>query len=151
MDILNLDLSLLYILQIVAVVLIGSVIGMFIGALPGLGVMVALVLLFPLSYSMSPLLAVLLLLSAYQSAEYGGSISSITIGIPGTASAAATLLDGHEMAKRRSAKSAIGYSLAASCVGGLFGAALLRGGVPVTEFGVGAQGVPDREVVAERE
>lgn len=125
MELFNVDFSLMFFIEIVAVVFLGAVIGVFLGALPGLGVMVVLVLLFPVSYSMSPLAAVLLLLSAYQSAEYGGSISSITLGIPGTPSAAPMLLDGYTMAKKESAAKAIGYSLTSSCVGGLFGAAVL--------------------------
>ncbi len=107
------------------VILIGTMVGMFIGALPGLGIMVAIVLLFPMTYSMSPLASILLLLAAYQAAEYGGSISSIILGIPGTPAAAATILDGNVLARKGYAGKAIGYSLTSSTIGGLFGGLVL--------------------------
>ncbi|WP_157928840.1 tripartite tricarboxylate transporter permease [Pararhizobium haloflavum] len=104
---------------------IGTFVGLLIGALPGLGATVAIVLLLPFTYSMEPLAAILMLVAAYQGAEYGGSISSIILGIPGTPAAAATLIDGNALAKRSSPGKALAYSLAASTVGGLFGGLVL--------------------------
>src|SRR5690606_26579834 len=97
----------------------GSIIGMLFGAIPGLGAMITVVLLLPFTYMLSPLSAVLLLLSAYQSCEYGGSISSIIFGIPGTPAAVATAIDGHMLAKKESPGNAISYSLVASTIGGI--------------------------------
>ncbi len=107
------------------VILFGGFVGMLLGALPGIGVSITLVLLLPLTYVLDPLPAILLLLSAYQSAEYGGSISSIVLGIPGNPAAAATVLDGYELAKRHSPGKALGYSLTASTIGGIFGGLVL--------------------------
>lgn len=103
----------------------GGLIGMLIGALPGLGASIALVMLLPFSYDMEPITGILLLLSAYQSANYGGSISSILMGIPGTPGSVATMLDGHPLAQANAPGKALAYSLTASTIGGLFGAGLL--------------------------
>lgn len=106
-------------------ILIGTFVGLLIGALPGLGATVAIVMLLPFTYSMEPLASILMLVAAYQGAEYGGSISSIVLGIPGTPAAAATLLDGNSMAKASSPGKALAYSLTASTAGGIFGGLLL--------------------------
>ncbi|WP_102346810.1 tripartite tricarboxylate transporter permease [Bacillus sp. Marseille-P3661] len=105
----------------IGVILLGSLVGLLIGALPGLGATIAVVLLLPITYTMSPVAAILLLLSAFQAAEYGGSISSIVLGIPGTPAAAATVLDGNALAKKNSPGKALAYSLVASTIGGLIG------------------------------
>lgn len=102
-------------------ILVGTFIGMLIGALPGLGASIAIVLLLPFSYSLDPLVAILLLLAAYQGAEYGGSISSIVLGIPGTGGAVVTMLDGRPYALNHGPGRALGYSLYASTIGGLIG------------------------------
>jgi len=106
-------------------ILVGTFVGLLIGALPGLGATVAIVLLLPFTYGMEPLASILMLVAAYQAAEYGGSISSIILGIPGTPAAAATLLDGNAMAKASSPGKALAYSLSASTFGGLFGGLVL--------------------------
>lgn len=132
---LNYDFSQLFTVSNIVFVFVGSFIGLLIGAMPGMGTTLAIVLLLPFSYTMSPLAAILMLLAAYQGAEYGGSISSITLGIPGTPAAAATVLDGYAMAKSGEPGKAIGYSLFASTVGGLLGAfALLFLTEPLARF-----------------
>lgn len=103
------------------VIIGGAFFGMLIGALPGLGATVAIVILLPLTYVMEPLPAILLLLSTYQAASYGGSISAIILGIPGTPAAVATIMDGHTLSKKSSPGKAIGYSLVASTLGGFAG------------------------------
>ncbi len=106
-------------------ILLGTFVGLVMGALPGLGTMLAIVLLLPITYVISPLGSILMLLAAYQASEYGGSISSIILGIPGTPAAAATVLDGYTLAKNESPGKAISYSLVASTIGGLFGGLVL--------------------------
>ncbi|WP_163851907.1 tripartite tricarboxylate transporter permease [Pseudooceanicola aestuarii] len=125
MSILDFDFAALFQLSNLTGILIGTFVGLLIGALPGLGATVAIVMLLPFTYGMEPLASILMLVAAYQAAEYGGSISSIVLGIPGTPAAAATLLDGNAMAKASSPGKALSYSLAASTIGGLFGALLL--------------------------
>lgn len=104
---------------------IGVFIGLLIGALPGLGTTLAIALVLPFTYKLEPLTAILLLLCVYQGAEYGGSISAITLGIPGTAGASATVLDGNALAKAGKPSEALHYSLVASTIGGLFGAVVM--------------------------
>lgn len=106
-------------------IFLGLFVGMLFGATPGLGITIAITLLLPLSYSMEPVNAVLMLLAAYQAAEYSGSISAITLGIPGTVMAAPILEDGRALAKTKSPGKALGYSLYASTFGGLFGGVVL--------------------------
>ncbi|PNV61873.1 C4-dicarboxylate ABC transporter permease [Clostridium sp. chh4-2] len=129
------DFSLLLTAENLALIFIGSFIGLLVGSMPGLGTALAIVLLLPFSYGMKALSAIVMLLAAYQGAEYGGSISSITLGIPGTPSAAATALDGYAMSKKGEPGKALHYSLFASAIGGLFGAfALLLLTKPLAEF-----------------
>lgn len=125
MGILEFDFSTLFTLTNLFAILIGTFVGLLIGALPGLGSMVALVILLPFSFSLPPVAAILLLLATYQAAEYGGSISSIVLGIPGTPAAVATILDGHTLAKKNSPGKALAYSLTASSIGGLMGGLVL--------------------------
>mgnify|MGYP002621665224 CR=1 FL=1 len=116
---------------------LGTFVGLIIGALPGLGTMFAIVMLLPITYVISPLDSVLLLLAAYQASEYGGSISSIILGIPGTPAAAATVLDGYTLAKNESPGKAITYSLIASTIGGIFGGiVLIFLSKPLASFGL---------------
>lgn len=103
----------------------GLFIGMLMGALPGLGLMLAISLVLPLSYNLDPLSSILMLLAVYQGAEYGGSISAILLGIPGTAMAAATQLDGHPFALNKSPGKALAFSLTASTIGGIMGGLVL--------------------------
>lgn len=99
--------------------------GIFGGALPGISPSIAMALLLPLSYALEPLTALVLLASVYVGAEYGGSIPAILIRTPGTNAAAATVLDGYEMARRGRAGEALGISLISGLYGGLFGLVVL--------------------------
>jgi len=112
----------------------GTLVGIFIGALPGLGATIAVILLLPITFNMPPLAAILMLLAAFQGAEYGGSISAIVLGIPGTAAAAPTVLDGNALAKKVSPGKAFGYSLSASVIGGIAGGLLLFTAEPIAMF-----------------
>jgi len=109
------------------IIVIGTLVGLFVGALPGLGAAIGVALLLPFTYSMETLPAILLLISLYLGAEYGGSISAITLGIPGTPAAVATVLDGNSLARKGFPAKAIGYSLTASTIGGLCGGVVLIG------------------------
>jgi|SRR5665648_28877 len=106
-------------------IVFGTLFGLLVGALPGLGSTIGIALLLPVTYTMQPMPAVLLLVSVYMAAEYGGSISAIVLGIPGTAAAVATVLDGSPMAKQGFPGKALAYSLTASTIGGLAGGLVL--------------------------
>jgi putative tricarboxylic transport membrane protein len=103
----------------------GCLWGILGGALPGISPSIAMALLLPFTYGMEPIPAIVLLASVYVGAEYGGSIPAILIRTPGTNSAAATTLDGFEMARQGRGGEALGISLVSGLVGGLFGLAVL--------------------------
>ena len=75
-------------------ILIGLLAGIIIGAIPGLTADIAIILCLPITYSMDPIPAMLLLLGLYCGGTYGGAITAILINTPGTPSSAATVLDG---------------------------------------------------------
>ncbi|MXQ14247.1 tripartite tricarboxylate transporter permease [Microvirga makkahensis] len=116
-------------------VIAGAAIGIVVGALPGLGPSIGVSLLIPFTYSMSPENSMLLLISLYMAAEYGGSISAILLSTPGTAAAAATTIDGFAMTQKGLGNKALAISLSASTVGGLIGGvALLFLAMPLSKL-----------------
>jgi len=76
----------------ILVIIIGVIVGIMVGAMPGLSPSTGVALLVPFSYTMSPALAVILLVSIYIAANYGGSITAVLINTPGTPAAACTAL-----------------------------------------------------------
>jgi putative tricarboxylic transport membrane protein len=118
---LSVVLSLDYLLAVVS----GSVVGLIFGAIPGLTFSMALALMLPVTFALEPASAIALLLGTYIGGMTGGSVSAILLGIPGTPSAAATVLDGHPMSKRGQASVALGGALFASVFGGLFSLAVM--------------------------
>ena len=103
----------------------GTFVGLIIGALPGLTGNMAIALMVPVTFSMDPISGLTLLTAIYCSAIYGGSISAILLGIPGTLSSFATTLDGYPMALKGQAGKALGVSTISSVFGGLFSAVVL--------------------------
>jgi len=95
------------------------------GALPGISASITMALLVPFTYGMNPTVAITLLASTYVGAEYGGSIPAILIRTPGTGAAAATVMDGYAMHLKGLGGEALGISLAAGVIGGLFGMLIL--------------------------
>lgn len=104
---------------------LGTFTGLIIGALPGLTGNMAIALMVPLTFAMDPTTGLAFLAAIYCSAIFGGSISAILLGIPGTISSFATTLDGHPMAKQGRAGEALGISTLSSVFGGLFSAVVL--------------------------
>jgi putative tricarboxylic transport membrane protein len=103
----------------------GVLIGIICGVLPGLSASTTVALMVPFTFGMDPIVAIVLLVSVYQAAEYGGSITAIAIGTPGTASAAATVIDGYELTKQGKPGIALTVSVVASTIGGIAGALVL--------------------------
>lgn len=99
---------------------LGALIGLIFGSIPGLTFTVALALALPISFSMDAVPAIGLLLGTYIGGMTGGSVSAILLGIPGTPSAAATVLDGHPMTKQGNASIALGTAVITSVFGGIF-------------------------------
>ncbi len=106
-------------------ILAGTLLGVAIGVLPGLGSVLGITMVLPFTYSMEQVPALALMLGIYCGSVYGGSISAIIINTPGTPQAAATALDGFPMAQRGDADLAIGWATAASVIGGLVSVAVL--------------------------
>jgi putative tricarboxylic transport membrane protein len=125
MDDLTRALTMLVTTPVVPAALAGLVWGIIGGALPGISASITMALILPLTFTLDPVSAVVLLASTYIGAEYGGSIPAILIRTPGTNSAAATVIDGYEMKRQGRAGEALGISLWSGIVGSLFGLAML--------------------------
>jgi putative tricarboxylic transport membrane protein len=110
---------------------IGVIFGLFIGMMPGLTISLGMVLLLPLTYKLSAISSICLLLGLYASGMTGGSFSAILINIPGTPSASATALDGYAMAQKGRAGEALGIAVTSSFFGGIFGLACLWLAAPI--------------------
>jgi putative tricarboxylic transport membrane protein len=111
--------------QPLVVVAIGIILGIFVGAMPGLAPSTGVALLVPFSYTMSPGLALILLVSIYLAANYGGSITAVLINTPGTPSAAVTAIDGYPLTRKGEPGKGLGTALVASTIGGTIGAIIL--------------------------
>jgi len=114
-------------LNVVGLMLFGVVVGMIGGALPGISPSITIALLLPLSFTLPPLQALILLGAIYMSAEFGGSISAVLLNTPGTAGAVCTALDGNPMALKGQAQDALNAAIIASSFGGLIGVLILLG------------------------
>jgi putative tricarboxylic transport membrane protein len=99
--------------------LVGSVGGVIIGAIPGVGAAVAIAILLPATFAFEPIVGLTMLLGIYGSSMYGGSLPAILINTPGTAVNALTTYDGHPMTKRGEALRALGLAYGASFIGGI--------------------------------
>jgi Uncharacterized protein conserved in bacteria len=106
-------------------ILLAIPLGLFFGAVPGLGGKLGIVLLIPMVFGMDPLPGAIFLLAMHAVVHTGGSIPSILFGVPGTGADAATIVDGYPMAQKGLAGRALGASLGASGVGGVIGAFFL--------------------------
>jgi len=91
--------------------------GVILGAIPGLTATMAIAVVIPFTFYMDPVISISMLIGAYKGGLYGGSISAILIGTPGTDAAAATILDGYTMAKKGKSGKALKAALYASVCG----------------------------------
>lgn len=105
--------------QVLFFILLGTVLGIVTGALPGLSAMMGVSILIPLTYSMPPAAGILMLIGVYLGANYAGAISATLVNIPGTPSAVMTTLDAYPLAKKGQAGKAIGIATMSSALGGL--------------------------------
>jgi len=101
-----------------ALILIGVTLGLFIGAMPGLGSVNGVAILLPITFLVPPGSAIIFLAAIYYGAMYGGAISSITLGIPGASTAVATTFDGRPLALKGRASLALVTAAIASFIGG---------------------------------
>jgi len=111
--------------ETITALLVGVFAGMVVGALPGLSASMAVALLIPVTFKMGPTPGMVLLVSVYTSAIYGGSITACLIHTPGTPASAATAIDGFPMTQKGQGLKAVGMSTIASMIGGTFSAIAL--------------------------
>ncbi|MCR8674563.1 tripartite tricarboxylate transporter permease [Micrococcus sp. HG099] len=98
--------------------LLGVTIGMLIGVLPGLGPAATIAILLPLTYGVEPVTAIIMLAGIFYGAQYGGTITSVLLRLPGEASSVVTVFDGYQLAKQGKAGTALGVAAVGSFVGG---------------------------------
>lgn len=103
----------------------GTVTGILVGALPGIGPLSGIALLLPLSFFLPPAEALIFYTTLYQAAEYGGSITAIAVSTPGSPNSAAIILDGYQLNRAGRAAKAFAYSLWSATFGGVITTILL--------------------------
>ena len=121
----------------------GTLLGLIIGVIPGIGGLVGLALLLPFTFSMDPYTALAFLVGVQSVTTTSDTIPAVLFGVPGTTGSAATVLDGHPMAKRGEAGRAFGAAFTASVCGGLFGALVLAVSIPILRPFILSVGTPD--------
>jgi putative tricarboxylic transport membrane protein len=118
--------------------IIGVSAGMLVGILPGLGPVTAIALLLPVTFRMEAIPAIIMLAGIYYGSMYGGTITSVLINVPGEAASVVTCIDGHAMAKKGRAGTALGVAAIGSFIGGtatVIGLSLL--GPPLAKLALG--------------
>lgn len=125
------------------ILVLGVLIGLAIGCMPGLGGVVALAVLIPFTYNLDAPTSFALLLGVAAVTTTSDLIPAVLFGVPGTVGAAATVIDGHQMARQGKAGRAFGAGFVAAAVGGLFGALVLAVAVPLLQPVMLAVGSPE--------
>ncbi len=114
---------------------LGCVLGMLIGVLPGVGPAAGTAILIPVTLTMTPTAAIIMLAAIYYGAMYGGTITSILLNMPGEAASAVTCIDGYAMAKRGRGGQALAVAAIGSFIGGTFATlGLVVLAVPLSKF-----------------
>ncbi len=103
----------------------GVACGILVGAMPGLSPSMGVALLVPFTYALPPSVAIILLVSVYLAANYGGSITAIMLNTPGTPASVVTAFDGYPLTRQGRPRKALGTALVASTVGGVLGTLIL--------------------------
>lgn len=123
--------------QRLGVCLLGAILGLVVGAMPGIGSLAGCALLLPLTYKFEPTAAIIMLGALYYSNMYGGAFSAILLNIPGDSPAVMTTLDGYPMAKKGQPGQALLTANIASCIGGIIGMIILTfTGPALADFGL---------------
>ena len=116
-------------------IMIGCLLGLLVGAMPGLGSVNGVAILLPITFLVPPTAAIIFLAAIYYGAMYGGAISSITLGIPGASTAVATVFDGRPLAQQGKADKALTAAAVASFIGGTISVVLFTlFAPPLAEF-----------------
>lgn len=137
------SLSLLARPEVLALVLLGNVIGLTFGFIPGLSGGMAFVILLPLTFGWDPEVALWFLVGMLGTSSFGGAMPAILINVPGTTMNAATTFDGYPMAQRGEATRALGIAAMASIQGAVLGLLVLLALIPLMRAIVLAFGPPE--------
>ncbi len=111
--------------HVLAYCFLGVFLGTFIGVLPGVGALAAISLLLPITYYIAPESALVMLAGVYYGAQYGGSIASILLRLPGTPQSAVTAIEGYPLARQGKAGLALFTAMSSSFIGSVLGIAVL--------------------------
>lgn len=114
-----------------ALIMLGVVVGLIFGALPGLSATMAIALLLPVTFAMPPDVGIAMLIATYIGGVSGGLVAATLLRIPGTPSSIATTFDGYPLARKGQAIKALATGMVASAVGGLLGLMVLVAFAPV--------------------
>src|SRR5215216_2648895 len=115
----------LFTVKTLALMMVGLVLGIFVGVLPGLGGPNGVAILLPLTFTMDPTSAIVMLSCIYWGALFGGAITSILFNIPGEAWSVATTFDGYPMAQQGRAAEALTAAFTSSFIGSLVAVMLI--------------------------
>src|SRR6266699_1365837 len=118
----------LFTFKTLALMMVGLVLGIFVGVLPGLGGPNGVAILLPLTFTMDPTSAIVMLSCIYWGALFGGAITSILFNIPGEAWSVATTFDGYPMAQQGKAAEALTAAFTSSFIGSLVAVLLITFG-----------------------
>ena len=115
----------LFSLKTLGLCIVGVMIGIIGGALPGISASVTIALVLPMTFVLDPTSALVMLGAIYMAAEYGGSISAVLINTPGTPAAICTAMDGYPLSQRGRAREALYMAVLGSSIGGFCGVVIL--------------------------
>lgn len=128
---------------ILFMILAGTLLGIVVGALPGISGSTTIALLLPLTIGISPIAALAFMGSVYCAANFGGSITAILVNAPGDPSASATALEGYKLAERGQAGVALGMSAVSSAIGGIVSVVALIVAAPLLARAAYSFGPPE--------
>jgi len=130
LDHLALGFSVAVTFQNVIYCLFGVLLGTLIGVLPGIGPLPTIAMLLPITYSLPPVAALIMLAGIYYGAQYGGSTTAILVNLPGESSSVVTCIDGYQMARRGKAGKALSIVAIGSFIGGTVATLMIAGFAP---------------------
>lgn len=123
--------------------LLGVIVGLAVGVLPGLGGIVGMALLLPFAYGLDPMLGLSMLIGVAAVTTTSDTFPAVLMGIPGSSGSQATIMDGYPLAKQGQAARALAAAFTASMIGGVIGAIALTLAIPIARPLVLAFGTPE--------
>lgn len=123
--------------EAILAILVGTLYGILIGAIPGLGSVLGITVILPFTFVLDQSVSIALLLGTYCGSVYGGTIPAILLNTPGTPQSAATLFDGYPMARKGQPGLALGWATLSSAIGGIVACVILAIAAPMlARFGL---------------